>query len=268
MKEISILGIKINSVTKNQAINEVNKFIVSKKPHQIVTVNSEFIMTAQHDEEFKKILNSADLNVPDSAGLLFVSNCFYKKALKERVAGIDLMYSIIEIAAKNKYPVYFLGGTEGIAKKTADRLQNLYPGLIVSGYYSGNPNLNNSKPIKTYLSRFTDIKAGKKDKNLKIVEKVKAAKPTILFVAYGAPKQDKFIARYKKFLNIPVMIGVGGSFDFISGKSKRAPRWLQAIWLEWFWRLLVEPWRIKRIFTATVIFPLLVIKNKLFGLDK
>lgn len=262
MNEVTILDVKINNVSLNQTITLINNFIVHSHPKQIVTVNPEFIMTASDDKEFKQILNNSDLSVPDGSGLLFVSRYILKKPLQERVTGVDLVWAITKLASKKKYPIYFLGGAPNVAEKTALMLKNKYSDLIIAGSYAGNPKIRDSKFNDFRELRMTDIKRGIKDPNMEIVKKIRQAKPKILFVAYGAPKQDKFIARYKKILNVPVMMGVGGTFDFISGKTHRAPRWIQKIGLEWLWRLLLEPWRWKRIYTAVIKFPWMIIKDK------
>jgi len=264
MDYVEILGIKINNITFDQALHLINNFVVIDKPKQITTVNPEFIMAAQDDHEFANILNNSDLAVPDGSGLLFTSRYFLNKPLKEKIHGIDLMMKMIELAEKKKYPIFLLGGQNGVANKTAEVLKEQFPKLIICGTYEGYPELT-KKTTKSFLDlRMTDLKSKLKDPNLEILEAVRKAKPKILFVAYGAPKQDKFIARYKKILNVPVMMGVGGSFDFISGRAKRAPKWMQKLWLEWLWRLFTEPWRFNRIFTATIKFPLVVLYDKLF----
>jgi N-acetylglucosaminyldiphosphoundecaprenol N-acetyl-beta-D-mannosaminyltransferase len=263
MEKIEILGVKINNISFNQTVKTVDNFIIDKKPKQLVTVNPEFIITAQRDEEFNSILNKADLSVPDGEGLIFVSKYFLNKPLQQRVTGVDLVYAICKLASQKKYPVFLLGGEHGVGELSAKVLKQKFPGLIIAGTYEGKPNIKDVEIEDIKSKRITDIKMKHADPNLKIVAKVCAAKPKILFVAYGAPKQDKFIYRYKKQLNIPIMMGVGGAYDFISGHSKRAPKFIQSIGLEWLWRLVMEPWRYKRIFSATIIFPLLVIKNKL-----
>lgn len=268
MKQIEILGIKIDVVTFEQALRIMNNFVLLKKPSHIITVNPEYIMKAKDDLELKAISKNSDLSVPDGAGLIFVSKYFLKNSINERVAGADLFLALCKQAEKRRYPIFLLGGQSGVAGKTADVLKKMFPNIIISGTYAGFPNFNSKKFMDFRQLRMTDIKPSKNDPNLEIVTEVRKAKPKILFVAYGAPKQEKFIARYKKILNVPVMIGVGGTFDFISGKAIRAPKWMQKLWLEWLWRLFHEPWRFDRIFTATVRFPLAVLNNLLFKRDK
>jgi len=262
MNKIKILDVKIDNVNFQEAVKLINAFVQIGKPAQIVTVNPEFIMMSREDDEFKDILNRAELSVPDGAGLILASR-FQKQPLKERVTGIDLMLAIAKLAEKKKYPIFLLGGEHGYGSKAATALKEKHPNLIISGTYEGKPVFKKNKS-KDYRSlRMTDIKPGSNDQNMEIVKKVRASRPKILFVAYGAPKQDKFIARYKHLLNVPVMMGVGGSFDYIAKKVERAPKWMQKIGLEWFWRLLKEPHRFNRIITATIRFPYAFFKNRI-----
>ncbi len=242
MKKVKILGIKIDNVTFLGALKKIESFIQSGKPHQIATVNSEFIMAAQKDSEFKEILNRADLAVPDGTGLIFASGFLYgrKNKLKERVAGIDLVWELAKMAAENEWSIYFLGAAPGVAKKTANRLRSIHRNLKIAGTCQGQPKFSERKVIQ-------DIKKSKAD---------------ILLVAYSAPKQDKFIHKNLKKLNAKVAMGIGGSFDFVIGAQKRAPRWMQKLGLEWLWRLIREPKRAGRIFTATVKFPWTVFWSK------
>jgi len=219
--EIKILGVKVNLVDFQKTLDIIEHFIQKNKPHQIVTVNPEFIIAAQKDEESRRVLNQAELAVPDGIGVIWASKLF-KKPLKERVTGVDLVERLAELASKKGYSVYFLGGEEGVARKASQMLKSRYPKLRVAGYRAGRPY------------------------DLDLIPQIKKTKPDILFVAWGFPKQDKWIAKYKARLGIPVCIGVGGSFDFISKKVPRAPLWLRNLGLEWLYRLIRQPWRIKR----------------------
>lgn len=261
MDYVKILGVKVNNIDFRKAISYADKFIILKKPHQIATVNPEFIMTAQKDKEFLNILNNTDLNIPDGTGLLWASKIL-GHPLKERITGIDFMLALCLLAEKRKYPIFLLGGEHGSGAKAAIKLKHKFPKLIISGTYEGKPILTKTYTQKYQSIKIIDIKPEKEDPNLAIVRIVKKSNPKILFVAYGAPKQEKFIAHYKHLLNIPIMIGVGGSFDYLSGKSLRAPKLMQKIGLEWLWRVIREPKRIKRIITAVIKFPLSVLKYK------
>lgn len=242
MKKVKILGIKINNVTFLGALKEIESFIESGKPHQVATVNSEFIMAAQKDAEFRKILNSSDLAVPDGTGLIFASGFLYgrKYKLKERVTGVDLVWELAKMASENDWSIYFLGAAPGVAKKATNKLRLIYQNLKIAGASIGEPKFSQKQ----------------------IVHEIKKSKADILLVAYGAPKQDKFIYKNLNKLGVKVAIGVGGSFDFITGIQKRAPVWMRKIGLEWLWRLIREPKRAGRIFTATVKFPWKVFWSK------
>lgn len=270
IKQFYILGTKITNSDYQQCLKLIGQFIVFRKPQQIITSNPEMIMAAQDDRELKLIIDKASLVVPDGAGLVWAINSQYKNQVK-RIAGVDLLESVTKLAAESGYKVFFLGAKAGIAQKAADILKKKYPKLKIAGCYAGKPNMEVNESHHTsflYNLRMTDIKTKQRDPNNKIVSVVKKTKPDILFVAYGHGKQEKFIYRYKRILNIPVMMGVGGSFDFIAGTASRAPKWLQNIGLEWLWRFFHEPWRVKRIYTAVIKFPLAVVFTKKHPLDK
>ena len=235
--KIDILSVKIDSLSFSEAMIIVNSLVRQKKHSQIVTVNPEFVMMARRDEEFRKIINQADLAVADGVGLLWAAK---RKGtpFRERITGVDLTWAICRLAAEKGYKVFFLGAKEGVARKASIRVKQRYPEIKIAGTYVGGPD----DPATLYL--------------------VKRSKPDILFVAFGAPKQDKFIYHLKKMTNIPLAIGVGGTFDYIAGTASYAPKWMRKIGLEWLWRMITQPSRINRIITATIRFPIAVILNK------
>jgi N-acetylglucosaminyldiphosphoundecaprenol N-acetyl-beta-D-mannosaminyltransferase len=207
-----------------EAIDCVAQFVAQGTPHQIATVNPEFVMMAQDNLGFRDVLNTAALCVPDGIGLIWASR-FLGDPLRERVAGVELTEQIAARAARAGWRVFLLGAALGVAGKTAAILQDRYPGLVIAGTYSGSPAMQ---------------------ENDAIVELVRQGQADVLFVAFGAPAQDLWIARNLEQLNVKVALGVGGSFDFISGVAQRAPRWVQRLGLEWLHRLVRQPWRIKR----------------------
>lgn len=239
---MKILGIKIDNVDFKEAIEKIAYFIKSGKPHQVVTVNSEFIMAAQKDKKFARILNSAALSTPDGVGPIWASGFLYgrKNKLKERVAGVDLTWELAKLAAKNGCSIYFLGAGSGVAKKAAQRLQLIHRNLKIAGISEGEP-------------KFVEQE---------VVKNIAKSKADILLVSYGALKQEKFIYKNLDNLGVKVAIGVGGTFDFIAGKQIRAPKWMQKAGLEWLYRLIHEPKRIGRIFTAVIRFPIAVFWSK------
>ena len=181
-------------------------------------------MIAQKDINFRNILRRCDLTVPDGVGLLWAAK-HMGTPLPERVTGSDGVPKIAERAAQTGWKLYLLGAAPGVAEKTADILRERYPGVQIVGTYSGSP---------------------APEEEAEIVEKINASGADILFVAYGAPEQDKWIARNTPRLRVKMAMGVGGSFDFIAGVIPRAPLWMQQMGLEWLYRLYLQPWRIRR----------------------
>jgi len=243
---MKILGVRIDNLSLSEILNKVESFLSDNKQHYIVTSNPEFLVKAQKDEEFKNILNQADLSIPDGVGLVLASLLLGER-IKERIAGVDLMEAICKKAVQKKWPVFLFGAGPGVAEKTGGKLAKKYLGLQITGIHS------------PYFGFENDIQ-----ENQKIIGLINKSKTDVLFVALGAPKQEKWIyENLKRIPSVKLAIGVGGSFDFISGNVKRAPKLIRDLGLEWLWRLILQPWRIKRIFNAVVVFPLLVLKEKL-----
>lgn len=239
MNKIEILGVKIGSLSFKEAVNVIDGFIKDgKNCRQVTTVNPEFVVTAQTDKEFKKVINESDLSVPDGKGLEFAAKAKGTE-FTERITGVDLTWALAKLAEDKGYKVFLLGAGPGVALQVANRMKLIHPQIKIAGTYAGTPD----------------------EKGL--IERINKTNPDILFVAFGAPKQDKFIAKNIKKLNCKVAIGIGGTFDYISGIVDRAPIWMRRAGLEWLYRLFKQPKRIKRIFTAVIIFPTLFFLNSL-----
>ena len=238
-----ILKVQVHALTNAQTIALVEAFIGSGQPHQLVTVNPEFVVEAQQDEEFRQIINNAALALPDGIGLLKAARFLKTTPLPERVAGSDVVVKLAELSHQKGYRIYFLGAQPGVAEQAIQKLKECYPQLQVAGWFAGSPALAENEAI---------------------VQRILPTRPDILLVAYGAPKQDKWIARNLERLQIPVCMGVGGSFDFIAGTTRRAPRWIRRLQLEWLHRLIMQPWRWRRIWNAVPRFSWLVFKSR-FG---
>lgn len=221
---VDILGVRIDAVTYRDALDIITNWIEQRTPHQIATANPEFVMAAQRDIAFRQVLAEADLCVADGVGLLWAARRL-GAALPERVTGSDLVPLVAQSAAQRGWRLYLLGAAPGVAERTARLLEQDNPRLRIAGAYAGSPDAAEAPAI---------------------VQRVVAAQPDVLFVAYGAPAQDLWIARYKAGLGVPVMMGVGGAFDHIAGVQRRAPRWVQRIHLEWLFRLATQPWRWRR----------------------
>jgi N-acetylglucosaminyldiphosphoundecaprenol N-acetyl-beta-D-mannosaminyltransferase len=235
---IDIVGIKIDNVTADEALARIEQFVTDGRPHLVTTVNPEFIVTAHADPAFAQILNQADLNLPDGQGLLWAAHLL-GTSLRERVTGVDTLVRLAELSARRGYGIFLLGGAEGVAETAARVLRSRFPGLRIVGTYAGSP---------------------APEEYDEIVERIRRADPQLLFVAYGAPRQEQWIARNMPRLQVPVAMGVGGALDFISGKTARAPVWVQRLGLEWLHRLAHQPWRWRRM-TALPRFCRLVLRE-------
>jgi exopolysaccharide biosynthesis WecB/TagA/CpsF family protein len=227
IRRIRVLGLPVDAITYERWLDLIGEWIVERPngpPRHVCTINPEFIMIARGDPNFYNILNRADLCVPDGVGLLWAAK-HLGHPLPERVTGSDGVPKIAERAALEGWRLFLLGAAPGVADKAAEVLQMRYPGLKIVGTYSGSP-----APYEED----------------EIVEQVNASGADILFVAYGAPVQDKWIARNLPRLRPSMAMGVGGSLDFIAGIVPRAPLWMQRTGLEWLFRLYLQPRRIVR----------------------
>lgn len=213
-----VLGVKIDDINIDSALEAVKGWLSEGGKHYIVTPNPEIVVMAQKDKELKNIINHADLAVPDGVGLKLTTDIVC------HTPGIDLMEALVKVAAEKGFTAGFLGGREEVAKKTAECLKKKYPKLKVVFAESG----------------------GQVDEDGKSLKSLKSLNCDILFVAFGPPKQEKWIAKNLAKLPVKVAMGVGGAFDIISGKVPRAPKWLRNLGFEWLFRLVVQPWRIKR----------------------
>lgn len=220
-----ILGVPVHPVTMAGTLALVEQYMAEPRLHQIATVNPEFVMAAQDDPDFRRVLHAADLCIPDGVGLLFAARR-WGQSLPERVPGSELVGHLAELAAARGWSLFLLGAAAGVAEQAARLLAERYPGLVVAGTFAGSPAI---------------------EENDDIVRRINESGAALLFVAYGAPKQDKWIDRNRGALPaVRVAIGVGGSLDFITGRAIRAPRWVQRLGLEWLHRLIREPWRWRR----------------------
>lgn len=226
MESLHILGVRVDALTYEMLLQSIERFIGEGTPRQVVTVNPEFVMKAQGDADFRRIINESALSMPDGVGLLWAARLLGKR-LPERVTGSDSIWMLAELSARRGYGIYFLGAAPGVAEKAAGILKGRYPGMVVSGTYAGSPSPAEDEEIAAM---------------------VKEASPQILLVAYGAPKQDRWIARNINAgrIGVPVCIGVGGTFDFVAGVAPRAPVWMRRCGLEWLHRLVTQPWRWRR----------------------
>ena len=238
---IAVLNVMIDVVTMKEAVRIVEEFIEVQKPHLVVTPNAEVVMMANEDECLAQIINNADLVVPDGAGVVWAAR-YNNDVMPERVAGYDLVQNLLAVAATRKYRIYMLGGAPGIVDKARLVAIERYPGVQIVGTRHG---------------FFT-----KRDEP-EIVSNIKACRPDILLVALGVPRQEKWLAEYGKQIAAPVAIGVGGTFDVMSGTVRRAPLWMQNANLEWLYRLISEPKRaIRMLALPRFVMRVIINKNK------
>ncbi len=228
MNRVEILGVPIDNVTQQEAIERMREMIRSGKPHLVITPALLQIMTARRDPEYDRILQCGDLTVADGMLVVFAS-WLHKTPLKERVTGVDLVPEMCRMAAENGFSVFFFGGEEGVAQETANQMQQRFPSLTIAGAYSP-PYLFENDPAEEN----------------KAIQMIRDAQPDILFIAMSCPRQDKWLYKNKEKLAVPVQIGVGAAFNFITGHEKRAPQWMQNIGMEAVYRFFQRPKEIWR----------------------
>ncbi|HVB23026.1 MAG TPA: WecB/TagA/CpsF family glycosyltransferase [Ktedonobacteraceae bacterium] len=234
-KPVYVLGVRVDRVSQQQALDAMEQMIAHHRANmgagvscpacqQIITVNPEFVMAAQQNEAFREAINNAALVLADGTGVVWATR-YLGKPTPERVTGIDTLPLLAQRCAAHGYRMYLLGAAPGVAEIAAARLRELAPGVEIAGTYAGSPAPEEEDAI---------------------IERVRAAGADVLCVAYGAPAQDLWIARNLARLPVAIAIGVGGAFDFLAGRQKRAPRAMQRMGIEWLYRLYREPSRWKR----------------------
>ncbi len=232
-QRVELFGVPIDRISCQQAVERLNYFVSQKTPCFVVTPDTLAILRARKDNQYLNITKKADLVTPDGAGILWATATL-DYPLIERITGIDLINQICHSAVKKKYRIYLLGAKEGVIEKTAKSLEKKYPGINIVGYHHG------------YFSRAENIPCQGENSEKEIIREIKKKRPDFLLVGMGVPKQEFWISKYKDELGIPVCIGIGGSFDVLSGKIPRAPLWMQNHGMEWIFRLIKEPKRVKR----------------------
>jgi len=237
-----ILGVSFHNLSPREACDVAVSFLDRDTPSTIFTPNPEMVMLTRRDHEFKEILNGGDLVVPDGIGVVYASR-LTKNKIRSRVPGIELVIDLFDRIKDYEYSVYFLGAAPDVADAAAQAAQARFPGLRIAGTFHG---------------YFTDVDDDD------IINKINAANPDILLVGLGFPRQEKWIDRHKNRLNCKILMGVGGSFDVLSGKVRRAPKFFQRLGLEWLFRLLRQPHRIWRQ-RVLLKFILVVLFNRMRG---
>ncbi len=240
--KIDLLGFPIDVLTMKDTLELIFSSIDAGRQIQHVVVNAAKIVNAKKDAELRKSILNCDIINADGQAVVWASRIL-GKPLPERVAGIDLMENLVELSSRKAFRIFFLGAKEEVVRKVVDIYSTLYGPEIIAGYRNG------------YFS---------KDEEKEVANQIAEAKPHILFVAITSPKKEVFLNTYKNQIKTPFIMGVGGSFDVVSGLVKRAPLWMQRSGLEWFYRVMQEPRRMwKRYLITNTKFIALVISEKL-----
>jgi N-acetylglucosaminyldiphosphoundecaprenol N-acetyl-beta-D-mannosaminyltransferase len=244
IEQVSFLGITIHNISLQDALSEIEQFIEKNNKGLVITPNAHHIYIIHKDKEFKRLYREADLILSDSVPLVWASKLL-GNPVKERVPGSDIFPNFCKVASQKKYKIFLLGSAPGIAQKAASILENQNPGLSIVNTYSPPIGFENDPR-----------------ENEKIFKLISQAEPDVLFVGLGSPKGEKWSWIHKNEINSSVIICVGAAFDFIAGKTKRAPRWMQKLGLEWFHRFVKEPRRLwKRYLFGNTYFIWLVFKE-------
>ena len=248
MVEHVILGVKVHDVPEPDLRAKLQSWLVGTEVHTIVTPNPEFVMLAKRDAEFKKILNQADLSLPDGVGLRFAVAALSEDRLEHRHTGADTLIVLAELCALEHKRLVLLGGSPHKTERAASSLKERFPGLDVVTFDPG--------IIDEYHVRLSEA-------TLAGVERLS---PQVIAVALGQGKQERVMVSLKeKIPAVRILIGIGGAADYVSMAVKRAPSSWQKLGFEWLWRLIQEPWRWKRILSATVFFPIRVVWATLYS---
>lgn len=224
-ERVNILGVAVDAVTMPEAVAAVEYYMDARAGVTVATANAEMIMRATKDAALRDVLAAAALVVPDGAGTVWAAR-HLGHAMPERVAGYDLVQELLRRAPATHRRVYFFGAAPGVAEKAKAKAEQLYPGIKIVGVRDG------------FFSA---------DMNDAIISDIRTARPDLLLVALGVPKQEKWIHEHLAALGVPVAIGVGGTLDVMAGVMKRAPRWMQKAKLEWLFRGMLQPKRAGRL---------------------
>ncbi|BBH23887.1 acetylglucosaminyldiphosphoundecaprenol acetyl-beta-D-mannosaminyltransferase [Paenibacillus baekrokdamisoli] len=223
---VSIYGIRFSKLNMTDTVQYLINRVERREPTQVITGNPIMVMAALEQPNFHRVMCDAELVVPDGTGVVWAAK-HIGQPVTERVAGYDLLHRLMQIGEQRSWRVFLLGTTQAIIEQTAIKLQEQYPGVTIVGYRNG------------YFGP---------DQDEEVVQYIRASESDLLFVARSVDTQEPWISKYKEAFGVPVIMGVGGSFDVISGNLKRAPKIFQKMRMEWLYRLLQQPSRYKRMF--------------------
>jgi len=237
-KKMSIFGIEFDSISYAEVLKKIVSTIKESRKISVVTPYSEIIMAAIRDESYKNVINSASIILPDGMGVIVAAR-FMGMPLKDRITGVDLSSGLIDLSSRAGYRLFFLGSRSSVLMRLSKRLLAKYPNLKLE-YYA-----------PPFRENFSDAD------NDNMIERINRFRPNILFVAFGPPKQEKWIISNLRRLEVNVALGVGGTLDLLAGSRKRAPTIMQKCCLEWLYRLMQDPSRIRR----QLVVPIFIVKT-------
>lgn len=239
MSRLQLLNIQVDTLSKEQALQAVSNLIASGKGGTVFTPNVDHVILAEENEQFAEAYDRATISLADGMPIVWASRILGPR-IAERVAGSDFLFPLLRMASEKKYNVFWLGSQPETLERAHRKALGMFPGIRVT----------RMSPIVS--SSVTD------DEVETIMKHVKRCEPDIIIVALGAPKQEIFIDKATHYCPSAVMIGLGASLDFLAGDVKRAPKWMQKIGMEWFWRLCREPKRLWKRYLRDFKFPILV----------
>ncbi|HHZ02808.1 MAG TPA: WecB/TagA/CpsF family glycosyltransferase [Tissierellia bacterium] len=242
MDKLSIMDVRIDNCSMDEVLKIAEEKITKDEQYIIYTPNTEIVMMCQKDEEFLNIINKSHINVPDGVGLIYASK-IKKYPLKEKVAGYDLSVNLLKLANEKGLRLYALGGKPGVAEAAMKNVKKQYPGIKIAGTHHG-------------YFKGAHLGMGGHEEEVAVIEDINKQRPHILFVGFGAKKQEEWIEYNRDLLKANIIIGNGGTLDGLAGIVKRAPDIFIKLGLEWLYRLMREPKRINR----QIVLPIFMIK--------
>ena len=238
-QEQQLFNLRVNDISLPELMKIFSHSIATHQKVHVVTLNPEMVVRQAVDQQFRQALTQADFRIADGAGLMIAAN-FFGKTLHHRIPGIELVMELIRVGQEEGWSFYFLGSSQEVMNKLIKSLREKFPRMIISGFHHGY--FQDSSPI---------------------VEEINRLQPNVLLVGLGSPRQELWINHFRSFIETSIMVGVGGSFDVLSGSKRRAPVFFRKIGFEWLYRIISEPRRLKRVVPAFLKFGWMTLKEKM-----
>ncbi len=240
----NILGVGVSAVNMTQALETIDRWVIEREPNYICVTPAHAIMDVYEDDELRQIYNNSGLTTPDGMAIVWLLKGYGHSGV-DRVYGPDLLLAVCAQSVEHGYRHYFYGAAPGVAQQLADSLQERFPGLDVVGV--------ESPPYRALTP----------EEDAEVVRRIRNAQPDFVWVGLGSPRQERWMKEHLALLDVPVLVGIGAAFDFLSGNKPQAPRWIQRSGLEWLFRLFSEPQRLWRRYIRYPRFVVLAILQRL-----